>query len=115
MRLLVCGGRDFEDWDLFKDSMTELVKDVDHVIISGRAKGADTMAQAWAKYRGYQFEGYLADWEAYGKAAGHMRNKRMLDEGHPDLVIAFPGGKGTANMVEQATKAGVKVINVRHR
>jgi UDP-N-acetylmuramoylalanine-D-glutamate ligase len=57
-------------------------------------------------------ETYEADWDTHGKAAGPIRNKRMLDEGKPDLVVAFPGGRGTANMISQARKAGVEVIEV---
>ncbi|MEM9912925.1 MAG: hypothetical protein AAF922_19365 [Pseudomonadota bacterium] len=48
-----------------------------------------------------------------GRAAGPIRNKEMLDEGCPDLVVAFPGGRGTANMVKQAQAAGVEVLDKR--
>ena len=56
---------------------------------------------------------FLPDWEKHGRAAGPIRNKLMLDEGRPDLVVAFPGGRGTANMVKQASAASVEVIEVR--
>ena len=52
---------------------------------------------------------YPANWKKHGRAAGPIRNKQMLEEAKPDLVIAFPGGAGTANMVKQAREAGVKV------
>jgi hypothetical protein len=85
-------------------------------IIEGGAKGVDRNAKAYAMQKGIPFEEYPANWDKYGKAAGPIRNKQMLDEGQPDLVIAFlaPNSKGTKNMIEQATKAGVpvKVINV---
>lgn len=130
MRVLVCGSRTFNDWDLFKDTMSELVPGNDHTIISGAARGADTMASEWAKYRGCALEEYPAKWYEYGKAAGPIRNKQMLDEGKPDLVLAFlsPVAKqeifyglssskhspGTRDMIRQAEKAGipVKVIEV---
>ena len=55
---------------------------------------------------------YPAPWKRFGPSAGGIRNQQMLDEGKPDLVVAFPGGKGTADMVRRAENAGVKVIKV---
>jgi DNA-binding MurR/RpiR family transcriptional regulator len=58
---------------------------------------------------------YPADWEAYGKAAGPIRNQRMLDEGKPDLVIAFsdlPTTSGTYDMIKRAKAAGIPVYLV---
>lgn len=113
MRVLICGGRDFDDWGLFTQAMIDVSNKEGGpitTIISGGARGADTFAQRLAKGWKIDFEKYPADWEQYGRAAGHIRNQQMLDEGKPDLVIAFPGGRGTANMIERAKKAGVKVI-----
>jgi hypothetical protein len=116
MRILVCGGRDYSDrqkvYDVLNDyhSKRSLYPLGITAIIHGGAKGADTLAHDWAKCISVSIEMYPADWEKHGRAAGAIRNKQMLDEGLPDLVIAFPGGRGTANMVDQATKAGVKVI-----
>jgi hypothetical protein len=82
-------------------------------LIHGDAPGADRLAAAWAKDTGLAEFGELlafpADWEKHGNAAGPIRNQQMLDEGKPDMVIAFPGGIGTANMVRLARKAGVPV------
>lgn len=78
-------------------------------IISGKAKGADQTAIDWAVVNWTDLEEYPADWEAYGRSAGYIRNKQMLVEGKPDLVLAFPGGKGTQNMIDIAEKAGVEV------
>lgn len=80
--------------------------------MQGGAKGVDTFAREWAvTYPAIKRWVAKADWDRYGKSAGPIRNKRMLDWG-PDLVVAFPGGKGTANMIKQAEDAGVKVIKV---
>lgn len=111
MRILVCGGRDFNDQALF-DRVMAPYKSPDTVIIQGNAKGADSMAYWWALVNAGEEEHYQADWENEGKRAGILRNIRMLKEGKPDLVIAFPGGKGTAHMVRIAKKAGVEVIEV---
>ena len=64
------------------------------------------------KDRGVPFDVYMADWKRLGRKAGPIRNQRMLVEGKPDLVVAFPGGKGTAGMVTLARNASVEVIVV---
>lgn len=83
------------------------------VVIHGAARGADTEAAWLARGRGLAVEAFPADWRKHGRAAGPLRNQRMLDEGKPDLVIAFSGGKGTADMVRRAEAAGVKVVRVK--
>jgi hypothetical protein len=80
------------------------------VVIAGGARGADTIAAEWAEHRGIPAEVYMADWERLGRKAGPIRNQRMLDDGGPNLVVAFPGGTGTAGMTGIAHKAGVEVI-----
>lgn len=113
MRVLVCGGRSFTDFERLKSQLDSLHACMRFsTLIEGGAVGADTLARAWAEDAGICVEEYFADWLAYGRAAGPIRNKRMLDEGRPNLVIAFPGGRGTANMVMQATQAGVRVIEI---
>lgn len=116
MRILICGGREYDDWQYFIDVMGTL-SDTRHfddhqpiVIIEGGAKGTDFCARLYAKYCGWDHLPFPADWNKYGRKAGYLRNKQMLDEGKPDLVVAFPGGDGTANMVKLATEAGVEVI-----
>ena len=84
----------------------------DITIIEGGAKGADSAAADFALCAFCKLEEYNAEWDKYGKAAGFLRNKAMLDEGKPDLVVAFPGGKGTANMVSLAEAAGVEVMKI---
>jgi hypothetical protein len=85
---------------------------VTDVIIHGGATGADTLAQAYANDRVIPTLVFKADWDKYGRAAGPKRNAAMLKQGKPDLVIAFPGGKGTADMVRRAEAAGVPVRRV---
>ena len=83
------------------------------VVIHGGARGADDLARQWGEISvGIEGVEFRADWTARGKAAGMIRNQRMLDEGRPDLVVAFPGGRGTADMVRRARKAGVEVIEI---
>lgn len=112
MRILVTGGRDFNDRGLLQSTLDELHDN--HcftLLIHGNARGADRLAGKWAKDRGINVLSCSADWERHGRAAGPIRNRRMLREG-PDLVVSFPGGKGTKNMIEVATKAGIDVVEV---
>lgn len=110
MRLLVCGGREFERWQWLSSSL-DYVDDVWplEALICGMAHGADTLAERWAKYKGIPVLEFPARWRDYGRAAGAKRNAQMLQEGKPDLVIAFPGGRGTANMCALARAANVEV------
>lgn len=110
MRVLVCGGRDFNDWDSLAEELTYMLGDHDiSAIIHGGARGADKLAGEFAAAAGIQEIVFQADWKTNGRSAGPIRNQRMLDEAKPDLVLAFPGGRGTADMVSRAETAGVKV------
>ena len=116
MRVLVCGGRDYTDWRAVSDTLRAIHDQTPiGLIIHGNATGADTMAAHWALLAGVREACFTARWESEGRAAGPLRNQRMLDEGKPDLVVAFPGGKGTADMVRRANAAGVEVRNVAAR
>lgn len=116
MRLLVCGGRDFSDCQLVWDTLDRFAKsEVIDCIIEGDARGADRIAGAWAKRHRIDLRLFPADWATDGKAAGPRRNQKMLDEGKPDMVIAFPGGAGTADMVRRAVSASVPVMHVAAR
>ena len=75
------------------------------LVIHGDARGADTLAKWWATSRGIAQKPYPADWKAHGKAAGMIRNRAMLADGKPGLVVAFLGGVGTGNMVRLARDA----------
>lgn len=81
-------------------------------VISGKAKGVDTVAIDWAIVNWLTFQEFPAEWNKYGKSAGMKRNMQMLHEGKPDLVIAFPGGKGTAMMIRIARDAGLPVLEI---
>jgi hypothetical protein len=113
MRVLVCGGRAYSDIVRVFSVLDKLHREagVDSVI-QGGAKGADRLALEWAGQSRVPCETYEADWDNQGSFAGPARNKRMLDEGKPDLVIAFSGGRGTADMVRKARRAGVEVIEI---
>ena len=111
MRLLVCGGRDFNDRDYIFSCLDRFhaLHSID-VLIDGGAPGADSIANEWATDQEIQTDRYFADWKAFGPGAGPIRNTQMLIEGKPDVVLAFPGGNGTKNMLGQARKAKVKIF-----
>lgn len=109
MRALVCGGRDYADKDAVFYLLGLLHRGYNfEVVIHGDASGADALAAAWARDRGVPVAAYPADWDAHGKKAGPIRNQQMLDEGRPDIVIAFPGGRGTYDMLKKAAAADEK-------
>jgi hypothetical protein len=112
MRALVCGGRDYEDKPFLWSVLDGIGPPAISEVISGMAAGADTYAAEWAKVRGLPLYAFPADWQKHGCAAGPIRNQQMLDEGKPDLVIAFPGGRGTADMVRRARKTGIPVREI---
>lgn len=109
MRILVCGGRDF-------NNMTCITTALNHFkpteVIHGGCRGVDTLAGEWAKRNGIPVREFKADWDKFGRAAGPIRNQQMLDEAKPDLVVMFPGGIGTRNMANLARNAGVEVQEV---
>jgi predicted polyphosphate/ATP-dependent NAD kinase len=110
-RVLVCGGRDYNNIPYlygFLDCFHAQVG-ITH-LLEGGATGADAAARMWAVARRIQFTTYPANWSKHGKAAGPIRNRAMLDEGKASVVIAFPGGVGTADMVTYARSKHIPVI-----
>jgi len=115
VKVLVCGGRYYDD-------ATTLFRVMDRIhaetpitmVIHGDAPGADTLAGAWTidQPAHINLRIFPADWSLYGRRAGPIRNKQMLAEGKPDLVVAFPGGAGTTSMVRLARNAGVRVMEI---
>jgi len=111
LRVLVCGSRDWDDAKFINRHLRQLPRGT--TIIEGAARGADSIAAQAAEHLGFEIEEYPAEWKKYDKAAGHIRNQQMLDEGKPDVVIAFSkdiyNSKGTLNMVKRAKKAGLPI------
>lgn len=111
MKTLVCGGRDYVNRSKIFEELDSIHTDRPITeLIHGAASGADTISGEWALLRGIPVRRFPARWNVHGKAAGYIRNRQMLVEGKPNLVVAFPGGKGTAMMIQLAKGAGVEVI-----
>jgi hypothetical protein len=133
VKVLVCGGRDygFRPKGCPSDSarhyderarrerfmLDETLRDMHRTrgpfttLIHGAAPGADALACSWALANGLSILSFRPDWKTLGRSAGPIRNQMMIEAG-PDLVIAFPGGDGTADMVRRAKAAGVELLEV---
>lgn len=110
MRVLVCGGRDYENYDRIREELEDLGSI--SLLIHGGARGADSLAARWASENNIRVREFKADWEKYGKRAGPIRNAQMFREGSPDYVLAFKGGRGTADAVRRAKAANIFVREV---
>jgi hypothetical protein len=112
MRVLITGGRDFDDVEMLNQNLDKLHSELSFTaLIHGDASDADRLAGQWAESKGIAVEAHPADWKKFGRAAGPIRNQQLLAE-KPGLLVAFPGGKGTADMVAKAKKAGLNVVVV---
>lgn len=124
MVILVCGGRDFDDYDSVVETLDEVCSwstDGHVTIVNGGARGADQLSTKWAKERTERYIevpvaatpeeaakiGAKYDWHTYGLNAGPLRNQYMLDTHKPDQGIVFPGGNGTSDMLERLFRRGV--------
>lgn len=110
MRVIFCGGRTYHDAARIAQELDRF-DPLDTTILTGGAQGADHLAEKIALERGFVVVSHYADWKQYGKRAGPLRNQEMVDTG-VDMVVAFPGGPGTRDMVRRARNAGVEVREV---
>jgi len=110
-RIIIAGTRTFNSYDAFRKQLNEIIDVSCQVeIVSGAAKGVDTLAIMYAEENSHKLKLFPADWEKYGKSAGAIRNKEMAEYG--DMLIAFWDGesRGTKMMIEIAKKKELPVI-----
>tara|TARA_R110000772_G_scaffold265362_1_gene386742 strand:+ start:160 stop:507 length:348 start_codon:yes stop_codon:yes gene_type:complete len=110
MKVIIAGGRDFDDYDKLKTSCDFTLNNQEYVdIVSGMARGADNLGMKYAVEKEYNIFQYPADWDKYGKSAGYRRNSEMAKDS--DALIAFWDGKsrGTKSMIDLAVKNKLKV------
>lgn len=110
-RVLVCGGRNFTDETFVRSSLDSVRHHFETLFlgIEGGARCVDTFAKRWFHDQGVPHVTLDANWGYYGLSAGNLRNEWMRVFLSPDIVIAFPGGPGTANMVAIAKRAKIDV------
>lgn len=109
-RVIIAGGRDFSDYSLLSKTMDNVLTNIldDITVICGKARGADTLGERYAKERGYAVQYFPADWNRYGKVAGYIRNTMMAN--NADALVAFWDGQspGTRHMIQTAQSLGLK-------
>ena len=109
MRVLVCGGRNYSNFQRVCEVLLEFKISL---LIEGGANGADQLSKAYAHSNSIPVCEFPAPWRRWQHHAGPIRNAWMIEHGKPDLVIAFPGGKGTADMVKRAKAAKIPIKEV---
>lgn len=114
IKIVVTGGRDYRDrWRL--EEVLEGINSKEGILLlahGANPRGADAFAANWARGREIPQRGFAADWRTFGRSAGPMRNEQMLCEVKPDIVVAFSGGRGTADCVRRAKAKGILVREV---
>ena len=113
MIVLVCGGRNYADRQRVYTTLTK-INDTKGIrkIVCGGAKGADRLAADWALANNVNLCTYNATWNTHGLSAGIKRNQLMLDREDIDLVVAFPGSRGTAHMKQLAQDYAIDVMEI---
>lgn len=117
-RVIIAGSRSFNDYNLLESTCNHLLenrlKSNNIVILSGCARGADSLGEIYAKNNGFEIEKHPADWDTFGKSAGYRRNAEMAV--CADALIAFWDGKsrGTQHMIDIARSLGldIRIINI---
>jgi hypothetical protein len=114
-KVIIAGGRDFDDYKLLKESLDFLFQNKENiVIISGKARGADSLGEKYAKEKTLRVEEFPAEWDKYGKSAGYRRNEQMAQ--NADALVAFWDGvsRGTKHMIDIAKSKKLKIRIVEY-
>lgn len=116
-KLIVAGGRTFNDYELLKTKLDYLLKNKklhEIEIVSGGANGADKLGERYANEKGCMLKIFNANWDAYGKSAGYRRNAEMAD--YADACVVFWDGKskGTKHMIDLANKKGIRCVVIEY-
>jgi hypothetical protein len=108
MKVIIAGSRDITDYNLILKAVKE-ARFVITEVVCGGARGVDRLGKEFAEKNHISIKFFIPDWDGKGKAAGHIRNREMVD--YADALIAIWDGKsaGTKGMIDYATKKGLKV------
>ena len=118
MKVIVAGGRDFNDYKLLKETLNNFQQEYGNIteVVSGTAKGADKLGEQYANENNISIKRFVPDWEGLGKKAGHVRNRKMGDyaKEHNGMLVAFwdKQSRGTKGMIDYSTKIGLKSVVV---
>jgi len=113
MKIIIAGGRNFDNYELLKNTCNNLKEKITE-IVSGKARGADSLGERWASENNVPVKLFPANWELYGKRAGYLRNTEMSN--YAEGLIAFWDGesKGTKHMIDTANSKGLEVHIIRY-
>ena len=116
MRLIIAGGRDFDSLQMMVAKLDALINVTMEriVIISGTARGADSMGEQFAKLKGFHCEQYPAQWDKYGRSAGYKRNEQMADQATHCVVFWDGKSRGSKHMIDIAKKKGLELRVIRY-
>jgi hypothetical protein len=116
MRLIVAGGRWFNDYDLMVRKLDIILSEVEEPIeiVSGKANGADTLGERYARQNGYPIKDFYAQWGRYNKRAGHIRNGEMARYGTHCVVFWDGESTGSKDMIDQAEEYGLPTRVIRY-
>jgi hypothetical protein len=112
MKLAIVGSRYFIDYEIFTKALNKILnewKDDIELVISGGAKGADTLAEKWAHEHKIEIMIFPADWKRYGRAAGPIRNTKIINESTHLIAFAAISSKGTLDTINKAKAKGLKI------
>ena len=126
LRIIIAGSRDFNDYELLKKSAIEIITKKTMLpdltrIISGGARGADTLGERFANEMGLEISRFIPDWDGLGKRAGYVRNAEMakfaVEDDNDGMLIAFWDGqsRGTKHMIDLAKRYGLEVYVVNYK
>lgn len=108
MRVIIAGSRNGNDYSALLAAIQESKFDIT-TVVSGCARGVDTMGEHYAETMGIPVVRYPAQWDVHGKAAGPRRNRQMAENAEALIALLYPGSRGTLNMIETAKKLGLQV------
>ena len=115
-KVIIAGTRNFNDYNLLKKKLDKILSNItdDIVIVSGKARGADTLGEKYAKEKGYQIAEFPADWEKFGRSAGYKRNVQMAE--YADACVCFWDGRspGTKHMIDIANQHKLQIRVVKY-
>ena len=126
LRVIIAGSRDFNDYELLKKSAIEIITKKTMLpdltrIVSGGARGADTLGERFANEMGLEISRFIPDWDGLGKRAGYVRNAEMakfaVEDDNDGMLIAFLDGqsRGTKHMIDLAKRYGLEVHVVNYK
>ena len=120
MKVIVAGGRDFNDYELLKETLDNFQQEYGNIaeVVSGGARGSDKLGEQYANENNIPIKRFVPDWEGLGKKAGFVRNRKMGDyaKEYNGMLVAFwdKQSKGTKGMIDYATKIGLESVVVHY-